>query len=71
MAYSNVFVYGNEWPHLVFEMLLFCIIDLFIRNRIFAATVTYFVSAGIQKVAKVFFTNNLIRSSLIDHRFLV
>lgn len=71
MAYSNVFVYGNEWQHLVFEMLLFCVIDLFMENRILAATTTFFASAAIQKIAKVFFTNNLIRSSLIDHRFLI
>ena len=71
MAYSNVFVYGNEWSHLSFEMLLFCVTDLIINNRIFAATFVYFVSSAIQKLAKIFFTSNLIRSSFVDSRFLI
>ncbi|KAH7722789.1 meckelin [Aphelenchoides avenae] len=71
MAYSSAFIYGHEWVTMSFEMLLFCVLDMALRNRIFAATVTYAVATLMHKVAKVFFTNNLIKSSLVDHRFLI
>lgn len=71
MAYSNAFLYGNEWVNLSFEMLLFCVLDMATRNRIFAASITYLASILIRKVAKVFFTNHLVKSSLVDGRFLI
>ncbi|KAI1718517.1 meckelin (Transmembrane protein 67) domain-containing protein [Ditylenchus destructor] len=71
MAYSMAFLYGNEWAHMSFEMLLFCLLDLFTHSRILAAAVTYAFSAIARKGAKIFFTNNLIKSSLVDHRFLI
>lgn len=64
------FIYGNEWTFMSFEMLFFCIIDLFTHSRILAAILTYFLSQISRKTAKIFFTNNLVKSSLIDHRFL-
>lgn len=71
MAYSCAFIYGNEWAHMSFEMLLFCVIDMFLTDRIISIVIVYAVSYTITNVAKVFFTNNLVKSSLVDHRFLI
>lgn len=71
MAYSMAFIYGNEWTLMSFEMLFFCLIDLFTHSRILASVLTYLVSQSARKIAKLSFTNNLIKSSLIDHRFLI
>ena len=71
MAYSNAFLYGNEWVNMSFEMLLFCVLDMATHSRIFAAAITYLLSTLIRKVAKIFFTNNLVKSSLVDGRFLI
>ncbi|CAD5206257.1 unnamed protein product [Bursaphelenchus okinawaensis] len=71
MGYSACFVYGNEWSHLSFELLLFCVLDMFLLNRILSATVVFAVSTAVTSIAKTFFTNSLVKSSLVDHRFLI
>ncbi|KAI6218078.1 hypothetical protein M3Y95_01181900 [Aphelenchoides besseyi] len=71
MAYSSVFIYGNEWSHMSFEMLLFALLDLVFGSRILSAAIVYVVSVLITTISKVFFTNNLVKSSLVDHRFLI
>jgi hypothetical protein len=71
MAYSSVFVYGNEWAHLSFELLLFAVLDMATHSRILSAAIVYAVSVVIRTLSKSFFTNNLVKSSLVDHRFLI
>lgn len=71
MAYSSVFLYGNEWIYMSFEMLLFCLIDMATNSRVFAAASTFIISMLSKKVTKLFFTNTLIKSSLVDSRFLI
>lgn len=71
MAYSSAFIYGNEWAHLSFEMLSFCVLDLLIGSRVCSAFVVYCLSVAITSLTKMFFTNNLVKSSLVDHRFLI
>jgi meckelin len=71
MAYSSVFIYGNEWSLLSFEMLLFAVIDMATHSRILSAAIVYAISMSIRSVSKSFFTNNLVKSSLVDHRFLI
>jgi meckelin len=71
MGYSSVFLYGNEWALMSFEMLLFCLIDLFWHNRILASLVTFSCSKLISQLTNVYFTHQLARSSLVDSRFLI
>lgn len=70
-AYSSVFLYGNEWVNMSFEAFLFCVADMYTHSRIFSCFLTYFVSTIIYKISKKIFTNNLIKSSHIDNRFLI
>lgn len=71
MAYSSAFVYGNEWINLSFDCCLFCVIDLLTYNATLAACVTYAVGRFLNLFARVGFTRNLVRSSLVDSRFLI
>ncbi len=71
IAYSRTLVYGNEWTHLSFELLIFCLIDLIAHNFILAAAITYMVSTALRLVFRLFYTNNLVKSSLVDARFLI
>jgi meckelin len=71
MSYSSSFIYGNEWSLMSFEMLLFCVIDMFWLNRIFSAIIIYLFSKLILKITKIYFTQQLAKSCLIDNRFLI
>lgn len=71
MAYSSVFIYGNEWAHLAFEMLMFSVIDMATHSRILSAAIVYAISVTIRTLSKSLFTNSLVKSSLVDHRFLI
>ncbi|KAK0417774.1 hypothetical protein QR680_013203 [Steinernema hermaphroditum] len=71
MAFSRAFVHGNEWVHLSFELLLFCVSDVLFGSLILSAFITYATSSLISNLMSVLFTNNLVSSSLVDHRFLL
>uniref|UniRef100_A0A158R5Z1 Meckelin n=1 Tax=Syphacia muris TaxID=451379 RepID=A0A158R5Z1_9BILA len=71
VAFTRTFVYGNEWIFLTFEMILFCTIDLFTKSRILAALITYSVSEVLRQIISVLFTNNLVKSSFVDQRFMI
>ena len=71
MAYSAAFVYGNEWINLSFDCVLFCVVDLLVWNFTLAACVTFIVHHLLDAISNTGFTRNLVRSSLVDARFLV
>ncbi|CEF59406.1 Meckelin [Strongyloides ratti] len=71
VAFTQSFIYGNEWIMCTFEFCLFQCIDIIFNNVLIAAFLTYIISQIIKKTASIFFTSHLIKSSLIDHRFLI
>ncbi|VIO94856.1 MGC26979 protein, putative [Brugia malayi] len=70
IAYSAAFIYGNEWVYLSFELSLFCSVYIFTRSYTCSAFITYIISVISRKLVSTFFTNHLIKSSFVDHRFL-
>ncbi|KAL3995461.1 Meckelin (Transmembrane protein 67) family protein [Acanthocheilonema viteae] len=70
IAYSGAFMYGNEWIYLSFELSLFCSVYIFTKSYACSAFITYIASIIIKKLLSTFFTNHLIKSSFVDHRFL-
>ena len=42
-AFTSVIFYGNEWSLLLFDMLLFAIVDLIAQNYVLAAIITYII----------------------------
>ncbi|VDM99868.1 unnamed protein product, partial [Thelazia callipaeda] len=71
MAYSKAFMYGNEWIYLSFELALFSSTFILSENYACSIFITYAVSTAIKKTLSLLFTNQLIRSSFVDHRFLM
>uniref|UniRef100_A0A0K0ESR4 Meckelin n=1 Tax=Strongyloides stercoralis TaxID=6248 RepID=A0A0K0ESR4_STRER len=71
VAFTQSFIYGNEWVLCTFEFCLLQCIDIIFNNLLIAAFSTYIISQIIKKIASIFFTSHLIKSSLIDHRFLI
>ncbi|CAG9536684.1 unnamed protein product [Cercopithifilaria johnstoni] len=70
IAYSGAFIYGNEWIYLSFELSLFCSVYIFTKSYTCSAFITYIVSIIIKNLIATYFTNHLIKSSYVDHRFL-
>ncbi|GMS84056.1 hypothetical protein PENTCL1PPCAC_6231 [Pristionchus entomophagus] len=70
-AFARCFVYGNEWAKLSFEALLFSIVFVYTNSVPLAAVVTYFSAVFLRMIASMMFTNHLVKSSLVDHRFLI
>ncbi|VDO38475.1 unnamed protein product [Brugia timori] len=53
-----------------FELSLFCSVYIFTRSYTCSAFITYIISVISRKLVSTFFTNHLIKSSFVDHRFL-
>ncbi|GMT14635.1 hypothetical protein PFISCL1PPCAC_5932 [Pristionchus fissidentatus] len=70
-AFSACFVYGNEWAKLSFEALLFSIVFVYTNSVSLAAVTTYLSAISLRTIASTMSTNHLVKSSLVDHRFLI
>ncbi|KAF8361123.1 mks-3 [Pristionchus pacificus] len=70
-AFARCFVYGNEWAKLSFEALLFSIVFVYTSSVPLAAVITYVSAVSLRMLASMMFTNHLVKSSLVDHRFLI
>ena len=42
-SFTSVIFYGNEWSLLLFDVLLFAIVDLVSQNFVLAAIITYII----------------------------
>uniref|UniRef100_A0A1I7TIR0 PKD_channel domain-containing protein n=1 Tax=Caenorhabditis tropicalis TaxID=1561998 RepID=A0A1I7TIR0_9PELO len=71
IAYSRCFVYGNEWAWTSFECLAFTVFYLWTGSIYLAGAVVYVISHFIRLVFGYLCTNHLIKTSLVDQRFLV
>ncbi|XP_041455503.1 meckelin-like [Lytechinus variegatus] len=70
-AFQKAIFYGNEATLLVFELLLFCIVDLIFTNYVLAGAITYIVSMLIIRIRDSFGRSNVARKTLVDERFLI
>ncbi|KAF1766596.1 hypothetical protein GCK72_006554 [Caenorhabditis remanei] len=71
IAYSKCFVYGNEWAWSSFECLTLTVFYLWTGSIYLAGAVVYIISHLIRLVFGYLSTNHLIKTSLVDQRFLV
>ncbi|UMM17334.1 hypothetical protein L5515_013939 [Caenorhabditis briggsae] len=71
IAYSRCFVYGNEWAWTSFECLGFTVFYIWSGSIYLAGAVVYVISHIIRMVFGYLSTNHLIKTSLVDQRFLV
>eukprot|EP00057_Strongylocentrotus_purpuratus_P027643 XP_011682117.1 PREDICTED: meckelin [Strongylocentrotus purpuratus] len=70
-AFQKAIFYGHEVTLLVFELLLFCIVDLIFTNYVLAGAITYITSMIIIKIRDSFGRSNVARKTLVDERFLI
>ncbi|KAK6982489.1 Meckelin [Biomphalaria glabrata] len=70
-SFDNVLFYGNELMLLIFDVLLFCIVDLIFTNFVLAGIITYIISELICLIRDTAGKKNLAKKTLVDERFLI
>ncbi|XP_054716868.1 meckelin-like [Uloborus diversus] len=69
-SFSSVLFYGNETVLLLFDVLLFSVIDLASSDFVLAAVLTFIFAKIIQAIRQSAGRRNLVRKALVDERFL-
>ncbi|XP_014675060.1 PREDICTED: meckelin-like [Priapulus caudatus] len=70
-SFDKVLLYGNELKLLVFDVMLFTIVDLAAHDFLLAGIICYFVTQGIVIFRNSGGKKNLARKTLVDERFLI
>ena len=70
-SFTTALLYGVEWSLLLFDLLLFAVIDMAATNYILAAVITYFGDVLIVAVRDTLGKKNLARKTLVHERFLI
>ncbi|XP_066570167.1 meckelin isoform X2 [Amia ocellicauda] len=70
-VFSEVLYYSKEMTLLLFDTLLFCIINLGTQNLVLAAILTYVIQQGLQWVRYLISRWNLASKTLVDECFLI
>ncbi|CAL1535264.1 unnamed protein product [Lymnaea stagnalis] len=70
-SFDNVLFYGNELMLLIFDVLLFCIVDLIFMDFVLAGIITYLIIELICLIRDTAGKKNLARKTLVDERFLI
>ncbi|XP_072136034.1 meckelin-like isoform X4 [Mobula birostris] len=71
MLFSNALYYGHELVLLLFDALLFSVVDLGTQDFVLAAIITYFVQKVLETVREAISRRNLATKTLVDERFLI
>ncbi|KAM9308424.1 meckelin [Gastrophryne carolinensis] len=70
-SFSEVLFYGHESTLLIFDTLLFCIVDMMSQNFVLAAVITYLQQECFRLIRGAVGQKNLASKTLIDQRFLI
>ncbi|XP_064640211.1 meckelin-like isoform X2 [Lineus longissimus] len=70
-SFDAILFYGNEPTLLVFDILLFCIVDLIAMDYILAAIITFLFDEILCLIRDNLGRRNLAKKTLIDQRFLI
>ncbi|XP_032891723.1 meckelin-like isoform X1 [Amblyraja radiata] len=71
MLFSNVLYYGHELVLLLFDALLFSVVDLGTQDFVLAAIITYLLQKILETVREAISRRNLATKTLVDERFLI
>ncbi|XP_007887413.2 meckelin-like [Callorhinchus milii] len=69
--FSNAIYYGHELVLLLFDALLFSVVDLGTQNYVLAAIITYIVQKLLELIREMVARRNLAVKTLVDKRFLI
>ncbi|XP_071823603.1 meckelin-like isoform X2 [Apostichopus japonicus] len=70
-SFDQALFFGHESTLLLFELLLFCVVDLIFQNYLLAGIVTYIISIVLSMLRSSFGRYNLAKKTLVDERFLI
>ncbi|XP_062619193.1 meckelin-like [Saccostrea cucullata] len=70
-SFDQCLFYGNEITLLLFDTLLFCIIDLIATNFVLSGIITYIIVELVALVRDHGGRKNLAKKTLVDERFLI
>ena len=70
-SFTSALLYGAEWSLLLFDILLFAVVDMAASNYILSAVITYFVDIIITTARDSLGKKNLARKTLVHERFLI
>lgn len=70
-GFADVVFYGQEYTLLLFNILLYAIVDYGADNSVVAAFVTFAVQWLLDIARDYFGQKNLSRKTLVDERFLI
>lgn len=70
-GFDTVLFYGNEWNLMLFDMVIFTLIDLLAADFVLAAFITYILGQLLVLVRDSLGRRNLARKTLVDERFLI
>ncbi|KAG8176834.1 hypothetical protein JTE90_001973 [Oedothorax gibbosus] len=69
-SFSSVLFYGNEAVLLLFDVLLFSVINIASADYVLATILTFVIAKAIQGIRRSAGRRNLVRKALVDERFL-
>lgn len=70
-SFDQCLFYGNEITLLLFDTLLFCIVDLIAKNFVLAGIITYVIIEIVALIRDHGGRKNLAKKTLVDERFLI
>ncbi|XP_077126973.1 meckelin isoform X4 [Ranitomeya variabilis] len=70
-SFSDVLFYGHESTLLMFDTLVFCVVDIMSQNFVLAAIITYLQQECFRRIRAAVGQKNLASKTLIDERFLI
>ncbi|XP_067853617.1 meckelin-like [Heptranchias perlo] len=69
--FSNALYYGHELVLLLFDILIFSVVDLGTQDFVLAAIITYLVQKILELIREAISRRNLATKTLVDERFLI
>ncbi|KAK6020680.1 hypothetical protein OSTOST_13663, partial [Ostertagia ostertagi] len=71
VGFASCFLYGREWTFFSFEATLFAVLYLLLGSLSLAAATVFCFTHGLIGITSLLCKNHLVKSSLVDHRFLI
>ncbi|KXJ16794.1 Meckelin [Exaiptasia diaphana] len=70
-SFNSVLFYGHEWTLMLFDLLVFAVVDFIATDYILAGILTYIISKVLAAIRDSMGRRNLARKTMVDQRFLI
>ncbi|XP_075734483.1 meckelin [Rhipicephalus microplus] len=69
-SFDAVIYHGHEFTLVLWDLLMFCVVDFASSDFVLAATLTYIVDKMLEGLRRYLSRRNLVKKALVDERFL-